>query len=369
MPAQRAKLALGSGDAISAQQSDARGSRATIIRPAAGIQIVFHALPLDERAKLVAGDDRAMKENVAAAGRGGDKAAMLIDEEFFDGSCWHASIIPFAALFRALPARENIRTINQSSLKRSSSFTRLAMPSAEMDFDNNAAPNAEGGLSLDDLNAAFAGMLSGGDDPYSEPSAADDTLAAKEVVAGGEGDEDGDTGCDITPLTILESMLFVGGAGGEPLTSRRVSSLMRGVRPAEIDDLVRDLNDRYDADGRPYRIENAGEGYRLTLREEFSAVVDKLQGRNRQARLTPAAIEVLSLVAYNGPQTADDLTRLRGRPSGAVLSQLVRRQLLSVERDETDRRLTRYVTTPRFLAVLGIEKLDDLPRSQDVERR
>lgn len=243
------------------------------------------------------------------------------------------------------------------------------MPSAEKDFDNNTAPNAEGGLSLDDLNAAFAGMLSGGDDPYSEPPAADETPAAKEVVAGGEGDEGDDTSCDITPLTILEAMLFVGGAGGEPLTSRRVSSLMRGVRPAEIDDLVRDLNDRYDADGRPYRIENADEGYRLTLREEFSAVVDKLQGRNRQARLTPAAIEVLSLVAYNGPQTADDLTRLRGRPSGAVLSQLVRRQLLSVERDETDRRLTRYVTTPRFLAVLGIEKLDDLPRSQDVERR
>ncbi|HEX7376594.1 MAG TPA: SMC-Scp complex subunit ScpB [Pirellulales bacterium] len=243
------------------------------------------------------------------------------------------------------------------------------MPSAEKDFDNNAAPNAEGGLSLDDLNAAFAGMLSGGDDPYCEPPVADDTPVAQEVVAGGEGDEDDDTSCDITPLTILEAMLFVGGAGGEPLTSLRVSSLMRGVRPAEIDDLVRDLNDRYETDGRPYRIENAGEGYRLTLREEFSAVVDKLQGRNRQARLTPAAIEVLSLVAYNGPQTADDLTRLRGRPSGAVLSQLVRRQLLRVERDEADRRLTRYVTTPRFLAVLGIEKLDDLPRSQDVERR
>lgn len=242
------------------------------------------------------------------------------------------------------------------------------MPPAEKDFDHNTAASTEAGLSLDDLNAAFAGMLSGGDDPYSAAAPAD-APAAAHILAADALAEDDDAQCDITPLTILEALLFVGGAGAEPLTSQRVASLMRGVRPAEIDDLVRDLNERYSSDGRPYRVESDGEGYRLTLREEYSPVRDKLHGRNRQARLSPAAIEVLSLIAYNGPRTADELARLRGRPSGAVLSQLVRRQLLRVERDADDRRLTRYVTTPRFLAALGIEKLDDLPRSQDVERR
>lgn len=242
------------------------------------------------------------------------------------------------------------------------------MQPAEKDFDSNLAASAESGLSLDDLNAAFAGMLSG-DDPYGAAASADDGATAHDVVAAIASDQEEDACCVITPSTILEAMLFVGGRGGEPLTSQRVSSLMRGVRPAEIDDLVRDLNERYDADGRPYRIENVAEGYRLTLREAYSPVQDKLHGRNRQARLSPAAIEVLSLIAYNGPRTADELARLRGRPSGAVLSQLVRRQLLRIERDADDRRETRYVTTPRFLAALGIEKLDDLPRSQDVERR
>jgi segregation and condensation protein B len=240
---------------------------------------------------------------------------------------------------------------------------------AEKDSNTSTAASAESGLSLDDLNAAFAGMLSGGDDPYSAAAPAANPIAADDVVTAVASEQDDDACCAITPLSILEAMLFVGGPGAEPLTSQRVSSLMRGVRPAEIDDLVRDLNERYDSDGRPYRVENVGDGYRLALREEYSPVADKLQGRNRQVRLSPAAIEVLSLVAYNGPQTADEVARLRGRPSGAVLSQLVRRQLLCIERDADDRRLTRYVTTPRFLAALGIEKLDDLPRSQDVERR
>jgi segregation and condensation protein B len=231
-------------------------------------------------------------------------------------------------------------------------------------------PAADAGLSLDDLNAAFAGMLSGGQDPYSESGPAVDELdPVGDLAAGVSTESDGDAHCEVTPLTILEAMLFVGSASNESLTSERVSSMMRGVRPAEIDDFVRDLNERYEADGRPYRIEHRGDGYRMTLREPFLPIVDRFYDRNRQAKLSPAAIEVLSLIAYNGPQTADELARLRGRPSGAVLSQLVRRQLLRVERDPENRRLTRYHTTPRFLTLLGISSLEDLPRSHDIERR
>ncbi|HVX12502.1 MAG TPA: SMC-Scp complex subunit ScpB [Pirellulales bacterium] len=247
-----------------------------------------------------------------------------------------------------------------------------SQPSAgEFGLHEFRQPPGDGGLSLDDLNAAFAEMLSGGHDPYGAPAASADEAAAglEEAPARPAAEIDDAVGCEIAPRTILEAMLFVGGAGNEPLTSRRVASMMRGVRPTEIDDLVRDLNERYEADGRPYRIEGHGEGYRLALREPYTSVVDKFFGRNRQARLSPAAVEILSLIAYNGAQTSDDVSRLRGRPSSAVLSQLVRRQLLRIERDPQDRRLARYYTTDRFLTLLGIESLDDLPRSQDVERR
>ncbi|HET6880046.1 MAG TPA: SMC-Scp complex subunit ScpB [Pirellulales bacterium] len=242
---------------------------------------------------------------------------------------------------------------------------------SESDLQPPQPPALDAGLSLEDLNAAFAGMMSGGHDPYSEaPPATMDPSASEILDAAAAGAErDDDACCEITPATILEAMLFVGSAAGEPLSSQQVAGMMRGVRPTEIDDLVRDLNERYQADGRPYCIENRGRGYRLALREQFAPLVDKFYGRNRQARLSAGAIEVLSLIAYNRAETADELARLRGRPSGAILSQLVRRQLLRIERDANDRRLVRYYTTPRFLALLGVQSLDDLPRSQDVERR
>lgn len=231
-------------------------------------------------------------------------------------------------------------------------------------------PPADRGLSLDDLSAAFAEMLSTGDDPYSGPQATHSTTNAThelplEIVA---EPEQADTACEINPKTILEAMLFVGSGDNQPISSDRVAGLMRGVRPVEIDDLVRDLNELYDTNGCPYRIENAGEGYKLVLREQFAPVRDKYFGRTRQAKLSPAAVEVLSIIAYNGAQTADDVARLRGRPSSAILSQLVRRQLLQVERDPETPRRTSYRPTTRLLTLLGLESLDDLPRGQEIER-
>jgi segregation and condensation protein B len=162
-------------------------------------------------------------------------------------------------------------------------------------------------------------------------------------------------------------MLFVGSPQSEPLTSKQVAGLMRGVRPAEIDGLVRELNREYHSRNCPYSIVAEGAGYRLSLREEHARVRDQFYGKARQARLSQAAIEVLAAVAYHAPITADEISRLRGIPSSSTLAQLVRRQLLRLEPGETKPRRARYSTTKRFLELFGLASLDDLPRSHDLE--
>ncbi len=162
-------------------------------------------------------------------------------------------------------------------------------------------------------------------------------------------------------------MLFVGHPQNEPLTSKQVASLMRGVRPAEIDALVRELNRDYEARRCPYRIVAEGAGYRMALQNEFARIRDKFHGKARQARLSQAAIEVLAAVAYNQPITADEVSHLRGTPCGHVLLQLVRRQLLSLARVAGQARKVQYHTTPRFLELFGLASLSDLPRSADLE--
>ena len=103
------------------------------------------------------------------------------------------------------------------------------------------------------------------------------------------------------------------------------------------------------------------------LREAFHPLRNRFYGRIRQARLSQAAIDVLAIVAYHQPLTSEQISRLRGKPSGHVLAQLVRRGLLRIERQQTERRTAQYFTTDRFLRLFSLEGLDDLPQSEDLE--
>ena len=162
--------------------------------------------------------------------------------------------------------------------------------------------------------------------------------------------------------------MFVGHPTGEPLTSERIAALMRGVRPAEIDDLVQNLNEEYAAAGAPYAIHSVGPGYQLALRAEFHSLRDAFYGRIREARLSTAALDVLAIVAYHQPVTAEEIDRRRGKPSGALLTQLVRRDLLAAERPPEKKAKPRYRTTSRFLDLFSLSDLSELPRSQDIGR-
>jgi segregation and condensation protein B len=232
------------------------------------------------------------------------------------------------------------------------------------------------GLSLDELGQAYAALMVKGADPYeatpTEPAATGEPTAPEGAVPGGDvplevisGDDS--AAAEVTPLTILEAMLFVGHPLGEPLTSEQIASLMRGVRADEIDDLVQELNEIYDRDGSVYRIVQHGAGYRMELRGEWGPIRDRFYGRVKEARLSQSAIDVLAIVAYQQPISGEEVDRLRGKPSSGVLAQLVRRDLLQVER-AAPKAPPVYRTTSRFLDLFGLDDLSDLPQSLEGEK-
>lgn len=232
------------------------------------------------------------------------------------------------------------------------------------------------GLSLDDLGQAYAALMGRGADPYESTSAEGPIPSneAEEAASPATADEplevisgDDAVAAEVTPQTILEAMLFVGHPLGEPLTSEQIAGLMRGVRAAEIDELVQELNDCYDRDGSVYRIAHHGVGYRLELRGEWGPIRDRFYGRVKEARLSQSAVDVLAIVAYQQPISGEEVDKLRAKPSGGVLSQLVRRDLLQVERP-APKAPPLYRTTSRFLDLFGLDELADLPQSLEGEK-
>ena len=248
-------------------------------------------------------------------------------------------------------------------------------------------PSQEG-ITLEELGAAFAAAVGRGSHgpAAAEPHAP--ALGAEAPAAGasssgelpdasaesdlplshGQPEADSDP-CPISPQTIVEALLFVGSREDEPISAQRAAELMRGVQAEEIPGLISALNARYQANNCPYHIVAQGRGYRLVLREAYHALRARFLGRVREARLSQAAIDVLAIVAYRQPLTAEDVNRLRGLSSNHILQQLVHRQLLRIERTADKPRKTLYYTTERFLGLFGLGSLDDLPQSEDLEKR
>ncbi len=165
-------------------------------------------------------------------------------------------------------------------------------------------------------------------------------------------------------IRILEALLFV---GGPPLTPQRATEVIRGLGEVEFHEAIDSLARAYRLQGRPYQVQLQERGYILTLKPRFNNMREKLFGGVREARLSQAAVDVLSLVAYKQPATRQEIDSLRGSDSGGVLRQLIRHGLIALQRieGESDQR---YVTTPRFLLLFGLTSLDDLPQTQDLQR-
>lgn len=238
------------------------------------------------------------------------------------------------------------------------------------------AETQDPGISLDQLSEAFAELLGTGDATSQDESDADETAGVDE--AGDSADallpeeltpalDLADRTCPVSPRSILEAALFVGRADNEPHRAVDMAAVMRGVDSREIDALVRELNDQYEAAGQAYYIASVGPGYQMKLRGQFDSLTNRFYGRIREARLSQAAIDVLAIVAYNQPIVRVEVDRLRDRSSSAILSQLVRRRLLRIERSDDKPPAVRYFTTDRFLELFGLENLESLPRSQDID--
>jgi segregation and condensation protein B len=216
----------------------------------------------------------------------------------------------------------------------------------------------DAGLSIDRLAQAFAAMM-GQPDPVA-PTAAPAGVVEVDASPDLDADERDDQ-VRVSPLSILEALLFVGLPGGEPLSSSVVAGLMRGVRPQEIDELAVELEQRYRADNCPYEVASRGGGWVLRLRPEFARFGSLLEQRARVVRLDGESLDMLALVAWNQPVPRDRLVELGCDARPATLRALVRRGLVALEQPADADGAPCYVTTPKFLEIFKLESLADLP--------
>ncbi len=236
---------------------------------------------------------------------------------------------------------------------------------------------------IDTIEAELPGLESEPTDPDNEvgslndfpgfqsPVSADDVTEDSAPESTTSVDEDEETP-DVIPIgprlqaeQILEAALFV---GGEPLTSKKlVGVLGDGFDRDYVEHALHELNVQYDRERRPYEISLVEGGWIMKLRHEYEPIRHKAYGYGpKEIRLSQEALEVLSLIAYHQPISKEEVERHFGTRPNAVLSQLLRRELIQLKRDADDKKNVNYETTPRFLQLFGLGSLAELPRAGDL---
>lgn len=155
----------------------------------------------------------------------------------------------------------------------------------------------------------------------------------------------------------MEAMLF---AAGDPMPAERLSALL-DIPIEHVQAMLLELKEDMEQPGRGLCLVQAAGGYQICTRPEFSAVVEKL-AVHQDPKLSPAAMETLSIIAFRQPVTRQDVEYIRGVQSDGVINTLIERKLIKeVGRKETIGRPILFGTSEEFLSCFGLNSLDELP--------
>lgn len=164
---------------------------------------------------------------------------------------------------------------------------------------------------------------------------------------------------DLAPLGLtveqLEALLFV---AERPLLRREIATLA-GVDRQTVDARLGDLE--VVLRERGIRVLAAGDTVQLATAPDAGALIARYIGTDG-ARLSPASLETLAIVAYRQPVTRGVIERIRGVDSDYVVRSLLHRRLIVEHgRADTPGRPILYGTGFEFLERFGLTSLDDLP--------
>jgi len=162
----------------------------------------------------------------------------------------------------------------------------------------------------------------------------------------------------------LEAILF---ASGDPISVSRLSDAL-GADEREVEAAAVRLADYYKFNRRGVRLVRLEDKYQMVTAIEYSEKIRRALESRRPQPISPAAMEVLSLVAYYQPVTRAFIEQIRGVDSSGTVATLFERGLIEECGNlDVPGRPRLFRTTTNFLRAFGISSLEELPKLQEFD--
>ena len=155
-----------------------------------------------------------------------------------------------------------------------------------------------------------------------------------------------------------EAVLF---AHGEPVSAARLADVFE-MDEAELLRVLAAMRDEYEAAGRGICLLRLEDSWQLATKPAFSSYVKRALDNRRNTPLSPAAMEVLAVIAYNQPVSRSFVEQVRGVDSTSTVQTLLQKGLIEeAGRLDLPGRPISFRTTDAFLRSFGLESLAQLP--------
>lgn len=172
--------------------------------------------------------------------------------------------------------------------------------------------------------------------------------------------------------SIIEALIF---SSDDPIPSSEIIKAIKeidgadtDITPKDVESAVDSLNERYEDDEKSFSIKRIANGFAFGTKAEYAKYVGFLSSVKSKRRLSQAALETLSIIAYKQPITKPEIENLRGVNSDYMMNTLLEKNLITIKgRSETIGRPLLYVTTDEFLKYFGLNKISDLPKPREVD--
>jgi len=189
-----------------------------------------------------------------------------------------------------------------------------------------------------------------------EENQTEETFEPVEEVAQGEST------LEASPA-MLEALLL---AHGEPVTKARLKETMR-CEEEQFNAILQALQNALADSERGLEVVHVGGKLQLRTKVAFSAQVRELMAV-KPRRLSQAALETLSVVAYQQPIVKSEIDKIRGVDVAPTLKTLIEKNLVAIlGYQATVGQPAVYGTTEQFLQIFGLESLSELPALRDLK--
>lgn len=157
---------------------------------------------------------------------------------------------------------------------------------------------------------------------------------------------------------IIEAILFA--SGREVKISEIVSIL--DIEANEIEAIIQQLKIEYENQDRGFEIVKVENSYQMITKKEYYEYLYPLFDNRAKPSLSSAALETLSIIAYNPKITRAEIEAVRGVASDSSIYKLLEYGLIEeAEKLDLPGKPRAYRTTSEFLKMFGFSSLEELP--------